>query len=278
MLRDIMVCVNDTLGRDNTIQVAAQLAVEQGARLTGLYISSDELEYAVPPLGFVSNDMVENILSHQQEQANIAKENFNNIASSIGCESTWHMMSENERPLVLMLYTDLIVIDQPNKEAHRSTFNDEKFVNRLILETAKPILTIPPKWEEGAIGKRILLGWNETREAIRALQDSLPLMEKAQKVDVVTVDYRYDKDAELKRGVEIGNFLARKGIDSQFHAGYLDQQLDNEESVLLAHAHDYGSDLIVIGGYGHSRLRQIVLGGVTRYLTNNSDVPVLLSH
>jgi nucleotide-binding universal stress UspA family protein len=127
------------------------------------------------------------------------------------------------------------------------------------------------------IGRRALVAWNASREAARALNDAIPLLEDAENVTVLSVN--------PKRGIrgegdlpaaDIALHLARHGMKAE--ASYVVAEDIGVGDALLSRAADLGSDLIVMGGYGHSRLREIVLGGATRTVLRHMTVPVLLSH
>jgi nucleotide-binding universal stress UspA family protein len=122
---------------------------------------------------------------------------------------------------------------------------------------------------------RVLVAWDGSRAATRAIGDAMPFLEKAKQVEVVIVGNKPPKSDEAP-GADLGQHLARHGIKTtvkRITAPDIDVQ-----SAILSHAADSSADLIVMGGYGHSRLREFVLGGVTRGLLESMTVPVLMSH
>ncbi|MFT6388461.1 MAG: nucleotide-binding universal stress UspA family protein [Cellvibrionaceae bacterium] len=125
-------------------------------------------------------------------------------------------------------------------------------------------------------GKKILLVWNESREASRAMHASLPLMQESELVNIILLDQSGNVDNEVAKGVEIGHFLTRYKINSELSVEETNEELREVGAVVLACADENESDLIIIGGYGRSRLRDFFLGGVTRYLLHNSTEPLLL--
>ncbi len=273
MIRDVLVCVNDSPGRDNTIRAAAQFAKDNDARLTGLHIMFDELS-AFPAFGPYPLEMIDRVQTYQQESALKAENSFNNITSMVQCATCWHTVNSTEKPLKRMLYSDIVFTNQPSKD----TFNEYKFVNSLILESGKPVMIIPHNWKGLKFGNKALLAWIETREAIQAVHAALPLMQAADHVDVVSVQQGRSTDQELADGVEISNYLSHRGVNCQFHCEHTDKEHNYEEDVLMACVTDYKSDLVIMGGYGHSRLREVILGGVTRHMISQSVIPVLLAH
>lgn len=174
-------------------------------------------------------------------------------------------------------YCDLAVVTQ--------TDPDDDYVLRtphlaedVLLQSGRPLLVLPYAGERTAApANRILVGWNGSREAARAMQDALPLLCKAASVEVAVFETPEDVDVEHGDvpGADIGLWLARHGV--KVDVRYVATGISAGEA-LLSHAADMGAELIVAGGYGHARLREAVLGGVTRTLLRSAPVPVLLSH
>jgi nucleotide-binding universal stress UspA family protein len=170
-------------------------------------------------------------------------------------------------------YADLVVVGQPHADDAGGAEPD--FAERLLLAGGRPLLIVPYAGEFTDVGKRALVAWNASREAARAVTDAIPLLREAQGVQVVAFNPAGADHGEVP-GADIGLYLARHGIKitvSQQTAADVD--VGNQ---LLSRAADLQADLIVMGGYGHSRLRELVLGGVTRTLFESMTVPVLMSH
>jgi len=132
---------------------------------------------------------------------------------------------------------------------------------------------IPRNGVDGAIGSRVLVAWNGSREAVRAVNDAMPLLEKARHVEVLTIDPGKD-DGDIP-GADICQYLARHGVNAE--AASAKSQGSTTET-LLTYARDNSASLVVMGAYGHSRLREFVLGGATYNMLQHSYVPVLMSH
>lgn len=274
MYKDIVVCVNEADGRDNTINAAAKFANESNASLTGLYVRVVETP-AVPPYGLVSDEIIKEAKKREDDRAAKAREAFENITSEANCEASWLEVSERFEPLKAITYADIVITNQVAYDPRQGRSNIG-FVNNLILETGKPVVLIPTRWNEKSFGKNIILGWDESREATRAMQDAMPLLQQADHVEAVCVNYK--DEHEVADVSEISTYLSRRNVSNSFKLEVTDERLDTPEKVLLNYAGKKSADLIVVGGYGHTRLREIILGGVTRHLTKHSDIPVLLSH
>ena len=274
MYKDIMVCINEADWRDNAIKAATRFANECNARLTGLYIRIPETP-AMPPYGVVSDEIIQQARKREDDRAANAKQSFESITDELSLSANWLEVDEFQHPLKAMAYTDLLMINQVAYDPRRGRSNIG-FVNNLILETGKPVILIPTAWDKTTFGSNVVVGWDESREATRAIQDAMPVLQKANHVEAVCVNYAgEDEVADVS---EISAYLSRRNVVNSFKLAVTDENLDTPEKVLHNHAIKSSADLIVVGGYGHSRLREIILGGVTRHLTKNSSVPVLFSH
>ena len=141
------------------------------------------------------------------------------------------------------------------------------------MNSCRPVIAVPFAGKFKTLGKRVLVAWNGTREAARATHDALPFLTHADKVVVLSVNASGKVHIP---GADISTHLARHGVDVEIH-----NREGNDVSVgdaILNAVSDYGADLLVIGAYGHSRVRELVLGGVTRHLLRHMTIPVLMSH
>jgi nucleotide-binding universal stress UspA family protein len=170
-------------------------------------------------------------------------------------------------------YADLVVVGQPNTSDASGV--EPEFAERLVLAAGRPVLVIPYAGNFAEVGRRVLVAWNAGREATRALTDAIPMLREAKEVHVIAFNPVGMPHGEVP-GADIGLYLARHGIKvnvSQQTAADVD--VGNQ---LLSRAADLDIDLIVMGAYGHSRLKELVLGGVTRTILESMTVPVLMSH
>ena len=274
MYKDIVVCINESDNRDNTIRTAARFANDNKASLTGLYVRITTLA-AVGPYGYISEEITEEIRKLDIERTAAAKQSFDSISGELGVTASWLEIDENQWPIRATAYADLIISNQVAYDPYRGG-GSTSFVNNLLLESGKPIVLIPNDWHAPTFGSNIVVGWDGSREAIRAIQDAMPLLQKANHVEVVCVNH-IDVGEALDVS-QISPYLTRRKVSNSFRLAETDDIQNTAEKVLHSIAGELSADLIVVGGYGHSRLREIILGGVTRYLTKNSTVPVLFSH
>ncbi|MGO9171849.1 MAG: universal stress protein, partial [Rhodomicrobium sp.] len=169
------------------------------------------------------------------------------------------------------LHADLVIAGHPQQASVPPRAAEE-----LLLWTGVPCLVVPEHWEEGTVAKHVLLGWNASREARRAIRDALPLLKSAQAVSVVVVDPEDNPLLGQEPGADVALSLSRHGVNVTV------EQIRSEgisiAGAILNHAKRSGADLIVIGAYSHSRFRETLFGGVTRSLLDKTAVPLFIAH
>lgn len=176
-----------------------------------------------------------------------------------------------EDAIVNSLHSDLVVVGHPEPSGLPVDVSPE----RILLAGGVPLLIVPNAWEGETIGTRIVVGWNATREARRAISDSLSFLVAAKSVTVLVIDPASRQQHGAEPGADIATQLAR-------HGARVDVEQVNSlgipvAQVILRYALKSASDLLVIGAYSHARLKEILLGGVTRTLLAQMPVPVLIS-
>jgi nucleotide-binding universal stress UspA family protein len=137
------------------------------------------------------------------------------------------------------------------------------------------VIFVPYIQKEGLKLDRVMVCWDGSRAATRAIADSLPFLQKAKQVEIVMVANKAGKDDEIP-GVDLGQHLARHGL--KVDVKRITSPDIDIPSTILSYAADSSADMIVMGGYGHSRLREFILGGVTRGILETMTVPALMSH
>ncbi len=169
-------------------------------------------------------------------------------------------------------YADLTVVAQPAPEESDAA-TDYDSPAEIVMGAGRPVLMVPYAGNFPDVGKRVLVAWSGTRESARALSDALPFLGDSSEVTVLTVNPRDDTaamEADLKR------WLGQHGINGKTRAAHT-QDIEVGD-VLLSAAADLSADLIVMGAYGRSRLRELVLGGATHSIFRHMTAPVLMSH
>jgi nucleotide-binding universal stress UspA family protein len=176
-----------------------------------------------------------------------------------------------EKAILYALHSDLLVVGHPEPHGLPDGMSPEK----MLLASGVPLLILPNAWERETIGDNILIGWNASRAARRAVSDSMAFLVGAKSVTVLVIDGvgRFQHGEEP--GADIALHLAR-------HGAHVDvERIASNDApiaqIILSRALETGSDLLVIGAYSHARLRELLLGGATRTLLKQMPVPVLIS-
>ncbi|HUW39128.1 MAG TPA: universal stress protein [Rhodocyclaceae bacterium] len=257
------------------VDAAIRLAREQDAHLVGLYAAAP-----FEPPGYVLAEMGAAIVEAGKravaEAMARAESEFTKQTTAAGMSNIeWRTAIADPVDAMALhaRYADLVVIGQADTSDGSTTPAD--FPERLVLTAGRPVLIMPSVGSFPTIGKRILVAWSLTREATRAVTDAIPLLRLADQVHVMAVNPRPDEHGEVP-GADIGLYLARHGVQVQIKTDQgAEIDVGNE---LLSRAADLDVDLIVMGGYGHSRLTEWVLGGATRTVLTSMTAPVLMSH
>lgn len=176
-----------------------------------------------------------------------------------------------EDAILNSLHSDLVIVGHP--EPHG--LPDDMSAERILLASGIPLLVIPNAWEGETIGDKILIGWNATREARRAVSDAMIFLVAAESVTVLVVDPVANHRHGEEPGADIALQLARHG--AHVNVEQVASHGAPIAKVILRYAVQSSSDLLVVGAYSHARLRELVLGGVTRTLLAQIPVPVLIS-
>ncbi|HKC43493.1 MAG TPA: universal stress protein [Burkholderiales bacterium] len=258
------------------LDIAAQLAQRFEAHLVGLHaLTVVRLPgYAAAEGGVVVREEQKRLATEYAKQAEgvfrgaMARAGLANAEWRASFDDVLEAVTLNAR------YADLVVVGQPDPDEGSGVEPD--FAHRLVLAAGRPMLVVPYAGEFRTVGKRVLVAWNAGREATRAVTDAIPFLRTADEVTVTAVRPGRTPGHGEVPGADIGLYLSRHGVRVKVAAiEATDIDAGNE---LLSRAADLSCDLIVMGAYGHSRVSELVLGGVTRTLFDSMTVPVLMSH
>lgn len=269
--KDLLVQIDPS----NTCNVALEAAVilgrQFGAHIVGL--CADDRDF-IPAFG--GAEIRERMLELAQRQAEqreaAAKDRFERQFAGTELSIEWRTTSNTPDTSVALQarYADLVLTDQPD-EMERDR------VDGLLLGSGRPTLLMPRYGRYAKIGTRVLVAWDESREATRAVNDAIPFLLKAKSVTVLSVMRKREaRNGPPATSRDLAHHLARHGITVE--SGFdVDSEIDVAE-ILLSRAADLSADLIVMGAYGHARFRELVMGGVTRSMMEHMTAPVLMSH
>ncbi|MEQ1817741.1 MAG: universal stress protein, partial [Terricaulis sp.] len=172
-------------------------------------------------------------------------------------------------------YADVAVMTRPTDGVGVEL--REEIIEGVLFHSGRPALIAPPGWPGKTVGKRVLVAWDASREATRALSEADDLLENAEAVTVLTVDAKPKMFGHGDQpGSNIAGHLNRRGLPAEVRN--VDSAGRSASSAILEEAHKSNADLIVMGGYAHSRLRELVFGGATRELLRTTTVPLLMAH
>jgi nucleotide-binding universal stress UspA family protein len=277
-LREIVVFIDGRTETPGVLEFAGMLAQEHGARLISVFMQPEPT--VTPAETFArGKGMRSTIEAHRPQLERIEAEHraqFEDVVRRHGIrpESEWRSLPYLSSEVgVHAYYADLVVIARP--ESASETAGPPGLAESLVLSSGRPIIMFPPL---GTVSKvrRILVAWNATRESIRAVADALALLAKAEAVEVLVVDHqRHPAGHGPEPGADIARHLARHGAKVEVRR--LSSGGKDVGQLLLSQATDFGADLLVMGAYGHSHLREWMFGGVTRTVLYEAGLPVLMS-
>ncbi|HEY0817415.1 MAG TPA: universal stress protein [Rhizobacter sp.] len=260
------------------MQVARQLAAAHEARVTGLFaVTSGFAE--MPFTAAESSQAGAFVLKLDAERRERALAAFDRFAKEPGPRIDWRELGA-EPPIwgvaQAAFCADLLVLGQhePGSPSARDVPAD--FVESVVVDSGKPALVVPYAGEIASIGQNVLVAWNASRESARALSAALPLLARAKEVHVVSWNEPQAAAQAAADRAQLEQYLASHGVAATLH-WYGDGPGQPGER-LLSLSTDLGSDLLVMGCYGHSRARELVLGGASRTVLRSMTVPVLLAH
>jgi len=276
--KDLLVVLDTDASARVRIEIAAALAERFAAHLVGLYpLPTPEAPrhfgYYDPAL---LNPFFEELRARARDAADKTRQAFDQLASRRSVSAEWREIPEgaNADPALHARYADLTILGQfdPDKPDPIRPHPEQ-----VTLVSGCPILVVPYVGNFADLGRRVVIGWNASREAARAVNDAMPLLTAAETVTLLTIDPREGPRAhgELP-GADISLHLARHGVKAEIERT-VSADLPVGD-VLLSRVADLGADLLVMGAYGHSRARELLLGGATRSLLRSMTLPVLMSH
>src|SRR5437899_3701870 len=275
-LGEIVVFVDGRTEIAGILEFAGVLAQQHDARLTGVFIQPEpavsQAEMFARGKGIL--DVIE---THRVQLEGIEashRARYEDIVRRHGIRAEWRSLPHFDSDVAAHArYADLTVIARPDPAGQ--TGGPPGLVESLVLTSGRPIIVLPPRGTASRV-RRILVGWNAAREAVRAVADALPLLVRAEVVEVLVVDpERRPAGHGQEPGADIARHLARHG--AQVEVRRLSSGGEEVGHLLLAQAAAFGADLVVMGAYGHSHLTEWIFGGVTRTVLGEASLPVLMS-
>jgi nucleotide-binding universal stress UspA family protein len=272
--KTILVHVDQSPGAKARIGLAARLAAEHGGHLVGLAMTGIARYIFYGSNVDIARSVIEPQRQKLTEQAEAALAQFEAIAAGVpGVSFERRLVDDDDAPGLASqaLYADMVVLSQsdPNAPVVRIAPDLPAYV---LLHGACPVLVVPFAGAPAVCGTQPMVAWNESVQASRAVSNAVPLLQRARKVSLAMFNAA---DEARPAGADIALFLARHGInvevlrrDTEFEIAY----------ALLELAREIDADVLVMGGYGHARFREVILGGVTQTILTSMTMPVMMSH
>jgi nucleotide-binding universal stress UspA family protein len=259
------------------LDVAAELAGRFGATFVGLHARPPFEAFAFSD---ATLDLGPLVRAHEEtSEADLVQSRaaYDKTLKGRHLPSEWRVVDDRaeEALTIAARYADLLVVGQSAQDNAPSTPAD--LPESVALATGRPVLVVPHIGVEKPPGGKVMLCWNASRESARAASDALPFLKAAKEVIVLIVDPKVSTNGHgAEPGADVATWLARHGVKVTVHR---EAAVDAEVGeMILSRAADFDIDLIVMGAYGHSRMRELVMGGVSRTLLESMTVPVLMSH
>ena len=275
----ILAVARDPGNADGLFSHCFELADRWNGHVVGMFAATP---IAVHPAlrGRQLDEWMASRVQDQQETADRMAASFESAQRKAMASGEWRAVEaaevpDTQRPLNHGRCADLVVICRSRGD---SDFMDPDLtLEDLLMASGRPVLVLPGDGPSDRLGQRIAIAWNGSREAARAVHDAMPLLITAPANSVrIICPGESGKSGLLPSGADLAQSLSRHGISASVET--LDKRHLNAGPDVLAKAQDLGADLLVMGAWGHSRLREFVLGGATDSALRDSRIPVLMSH
>lgn len=276
--KTILVHLDESKRSQERIKIASRIAIADNAHLIGASM------IGIATQSYEQTNIAErdpNLAKHIEflrERVKNAVGQFEQMAGQMSVASFEGRVVDGEATEGMSLqarYADLVVVGQADTDEPAPSVPPD-FSHHVVMHVGRPVLIVPKQGQFESVGKKALISWDASRGATRAVTDAIPLLQHADIVQVAVFnpEARTAAHGEVP-GTDLALYLARHGIKVEV----LQQKAGRDVgAALLALAKELSSDLIVMGGYGHSRFRQMLLGGVTRSVLAGMTIPVMMSH
>ncbi len=287
IIRTILISVDGNEAARPLMETAFLVARDFKAHVSGLHVCYDARD-ALPLLGEgMSGGMIEELIDMAEkeaaERAGAASRMFADFcehrgipmiaepAIQDGATASWFEREGEEEEVIVSMakLSDLTVIGRPRSDTDPAA---QAKLNTVLFETGRPVLIAPPE-SPSHLGQHIAIAWNSSVEAARAVQAAIPFIEQAEQVTIITAE---SHRTATKVAEDLKTYMAWHGVEADIRTLAGSSKPVGEG--LLNACDDIDADLLVMGGFTHSRMRQLILGGVTSHVIANATIPVLMVH
>ncbi|MFZ6817529.1 universal stress protein [Undibacterium sp. Ji22W] len=276
--KTILVHVDESKSSLTRTQFAHQIASKFDAHLTGIALTGiSRYIFESTDLG-VGDPNIMLHLSALRERAEKAISQFQKSSAGLGIATTECLIANDEANGGLGLrarYSDLIIIGQTNREEPSPSVMSD-FPEFMVVNSGRPVIIVPYASDLDSIAENCVIAWDGSREAARAITDAIPLLKSSKLVHILIINPEQQADVHGEEpGADIALYLARHGIKVEITTRFGTHSTGN---TILTACKELNADLLVMGGYGHSRFREMIMGGTTRTILEKMTLPVLMSH
>lgn len=277
--KDVLVIVAEAEADEPALALAESLARQTNAHLAAAFLTplpDEPLAYEPTVVAGVWAEL----LSRARKEAEVERQRVEARTQQFERACELRSAEALSRDLgrvaaVHARYADVTIMTRPGEGAAGEL--REEIVEGVLFHSGRPALIAPPGWKPGPIGKRVVVAWDASREATRALSEARALLLDSTEITVVTVDAKPKMFGHGDQpGANIAAHLSRRGLKAEVRN--VDSMGRSASLAILEEANALQADLVVMGGYAHSRLRELVFGGATRELLRSANVPLLMAH
>jgi nucleotide-binding universal stress UspA family protein len=275
MIKDLVVNLTGGQPQDFAADYAVSVASAFGAHIGGVgFIFEPIIPGTV--LGGVPTDLIDLQREENAKAAKAAVARFEQLTKAAGVDAETRILDASVAGAADLFARiarryDLAIVGQAHPDGGAS---EELLIEGALFESGRPVVIVPYIQKSPLQLDRVLVCWDGSRPSTRAVADALPFLERSKAIEIVVVTGERKSDA--LRGTNMSRHLARHGIKVEIKR--INPGTVGVQAAILDYAADCGADFMVMGGYGHSRLREFILGGVTRSILKSMTVPVLMSH
>lgn len=272
--KTLLAVIQNEREADHLIDDAAALAKRFGAHLIGFHPEFVQMSFAMAS-GFPDAEFLRDATERSIETSKALAARFAEKMPATGLSSAWGTTESlpgdmSAGALALARSVDLVVAGQPDPSS------DAPEIDMLLHDAGRPVLVVPRNKKIDPELKRIVVGWNGSKEAARAVFDALPLLKEAEFVEILVIDPQERRPNLQQPGETIAMALGRHGVKAQLTRAAKGPA--SIEEAIVSHAAAVNADLLVLGAYGHSWLREFLFGGVTRGVLDHAPIATFMSH
>ncbi len=275
-IKDLAVAFNASENSRAAVKLAVQMCRKYEATLTGIYAHLP-VRFETEVEHWISDEMKASLEKADANTVAAIGDAFKAAVKESGFDGPVEWVSPTGNPNDLLArsarYHDLLLIGQySNPDRNKRRVRAEE----LVLNSGKPIIVVPVGYQVRPFSGHAVVAWDGSRPAARALSDAMQILETKERLDVVTVGASGARGRPETFGQDVVTYLSRHGINAK--QNNLSASREGVGATILGYCSETDPDVLVMGAYGHARLREELFGGVTRHILENANVPVLMAH